>query len=493
MDIFLEQFNLDPTREYYESIRYFEESYKYDNELIDMVNEATTGVTKKNIIQKFFDFIKKIIAWIVKAIKALITKIKTFFTGKKQSAEQALQDAGIEPSKTSEDSSQSTVVKIVTTDSEGQESSVDYNVPAKDLFVKIDNDVNRLQFVWRGPTTKPIADAKYNNPQFDKDINIKSGAGNGSAYHRFVYFYQKRDELEKLLGVIEKLITIKDLSDDEVNSVCNSASELKSNVKRISVSTVFEIDMKSLEEYNELFMDLNNKLSKVNMDDFSTDNLRVMEAYKFVCNTLTIMQFGFNNITNAIYRIYDVDAQYIGTCKDAKVLDTAVYALIKAGIPHNHVARNTYLLADEKLRRSSDINDPARGQSRMVLLPEDESIVYKIALNPLGISDNNRENQTYNIALKGGFSNCFAASKELYTNKCIQTMERVSTKWTDNHKNNFSRDKVRLNDNLNIMKDKIGLVINDLHDGNFGYVNKDGNERLVVIDYGQAFRSSSSR
>lgn len=83
-------FKIDPTSEWYESIRYFEESYNYDNELIDMIIEVTTDVAKKNVLQKLFDFIKKVFAWIVKAIKNIITRIKSLFAGKKQSVDQIM-------------------------------------------------------------------------------------------------------------------------------------------------------------------------------------------------------------------------------------------------------------------------------------------------------------------------------------------------------------------------------------------------------------------
>lgn len=487
MDVLLEQFNVDPAREYYESIRYFEESYKYDDELISMVNEATTGVTKQNIVQKFFNFIKKIIDWIIKAVKSLITKIKTLFVGKKKSADQALSDAGIEIPASSDKDAKSSIVKIVSTDSKGVETSVDYEVAAKDLFVKIDNDVNKLIFEY----SYLKADAKFNNEynQYSTGyIHKHAPAGKGYSYHLFVYFFLNKSEMNELVNIIETLVNVKNLNEEEINSITTRIKDLIHRIDTTDVETRFEIDMKTLQEYNDIYVDLHNKLAKVDIADFPT-NKSLLNNFKEICDYLTIIQFGFNRITNAIYRIYDVDARYIESAKSVDSLGEAVYALIKGGIPHNHVARNTYLIADKKLRESTNINDPARGQSRMVLLPEDDSIVYKVALNPLGISDNSKENKMFETISTSGFGDCVAKSLSITNNKCIETMERASTvdKWTITK---YQKEFNELDGKLDEMKHKINLTINDLHAGNFGHLEKNGESKLVIIDYGQAFRST---
>ena len=485
MDVLLEQFNIDPAQEYYESIRYFEESYKYDDELISMVNEATTGVTKQNIVQKFFNFIKKIIAWIIKAIKSLITKIKTLFVGKKKSADQALSDAGIEMPTSSNKDAKSSVVKIVSTDSKGVETSVDYEVAAKDLFVKIDGDVNKLIFKYAGLDT----DAKFNNEdKYSKTIREHAPAGNETSYQFFVYFFNNKSEMNELVDIIETLVNVKNLNEDETRYITIRLVRLINRINKSDIETTFEIDMKTLQEYNDIYVDLHNKIGKIDIPDFSTDRA-LMEKFTKICDYLTIIQFGFNRITNAIYRIYDVDARYIESAKSVDSLGEAVYALIKAGIPHNHVARNTYLIADKKLRKSSDINDPARGQSRMVLLPEDESIVYKVALNVLGISDNSKENKIFEVIANGGFDDCVAKSLSITNNKCIETMERASTIDVMDikiHQKEFNE----LDSRLSLMKDKINVTINDLHAGNFGRLENHGITKFVVIDYGQTSRSA---
>jgi hypothetical protein len=488
MDILLNYFNIDPAREYYESISYFEKCYKYDDELVKMVNEATSGVNKQNIVQKFFNFIKKIIDWFIKAIKSLIMKIKTLFVGKKKSADQALADAGIEIPTSSSKDVKSNIVKIISIDSNGVETSVDYEVAAKDLFVKIDNNVNKLIFRWLRDSKYPIADAEFNNMYSGDQIHVHGPAGDKFSYHLFVYFFINKSKMNELINIIEMLVNVKNLNEEEINSIATRMSKLEDGIKTNGVKTTFEIDMKTLQEYNEIYIDLHNKLAKVDITDFPTDKL-LLEKFKLICDYLTIIQFGFNRITNAIYHIYDVDARYVGSSKSVDSLSKAVYALIKAGIPHNQIARNAYLIADVKLRISSNINDPARGQSRMVLLPEDESIIYKIALNPLGISDNSKENKIFETLSNNGFSDCFTKPLSITDNKCISTIERALSvdKESDEY---FRKERVQLDDNLKVIKNKINLEIHDLHKGNFGYVKKNGKNKLVVIDYGQIFKST---
>lgn len=103
---------------------------------------------------------------------------------------------------------------------------------------------------------------------------------------------------------------------------------------------------------------------------------------------------GINSITNIVRNSNKLSKVYKGTINDVEKLDIFVNDMIKAGIQSKDVAYNTWFISGNKLTTDKSFKMRA-GQSRMVLLPPDENIVYKIALNNAGISGNEIESNIY--------------------------------------------------------------------------------------------------
>lgn len=478
-------FNIDPTSKWYESIRYFDESYNYDNELVDMIKEATTDVNKKNVLQKLFDFIKKVIAWIVKAIKNIITRFKSLFAAKKQSADQIMSVTCDKSTEITPSVSDDKIVSIISIDDDGNESSIDYDVIAKDIFMIIKVNTNEIIFEWTGINNRPKS-AAAEKLKLESDIAKKNGCGKGYQYHLFACLYLVDDNLTKFKNVVNGFVDSVNGKAD-INDVTKNNDELLIEINRSHMDTRMILTIDGLNKFYQEFVELNKLIADVDISSIpDKETSTYSKCLGSICDTLTIMQFAFNNITNSISRIYDVDAKYIGCCKNIDSLDIAVKSLINGGVPHNHVARNAYLLADEKLRKYSDINKPTRGQSRMVLFPEDDTIVYKVSVNALGISDNSREHNAYVIANKAGVDDVLIPSIDLCSNHCIQTMNRAISGSKAQKSSTFNEDFDNLQNKLKDLPARCGLKIKDVHDDNVGYLNN--SKDLRVIDYGQVIR-----
>lgn len=339
--------------------------------------------------------------------------------------------------------------------------------------------------MWTGANSMPksVTDEK---PSLKSDITKKSGCGTSYQYHLFACLYLIDDNLTRFKNAVNDFVDSVSGKVD-IFDVSKNIKELLTDIKGTHMDTHITLTIDGLNIFYQEFVELNKLIADVNIASIpDKETYTYSKCLENICDTLTIMQFAFNkfafnNITNTISRIYDVDAKYIGCCKDIDQLDIAVKALINGGVPHNHVARNAYLLADKKLRKYSDINKPARGQSRMVLFPEDNNIVYKIVVNRLGISDNIREHNVYVIVNKAGVNDILVPSIDICSNYCVQTMNRVISGSKAERCSTFDEDFNSLKNKLSDLPDRCGLMIKDVHRANVGYLNNSKDLRVIRL------------
>ena len=153
---------------------------------------------------------------------------------------------------------------------------------------------------------------------------------------------------------------------------------------------------------------------------------------------------------------------------------------IDAGIPPRNIANNVYLLAKPELRGTT-LGIKA-GQSRAVCFPDNNpSVVYKFAMNGMGLAANKTEHRIWNMTKKPAFSELgkfLAPVQNSFADHACIVMARAD------------KDSAGLERVSDIVADFIEEFekthpdfpydIEDLHAGNVGRLN--GNP--VAIDYG---------
>lgn len=469
MEAILSQFELDPISAYmemYDDTTPLMESY---------IKEAASGTTKKNIIQKLFDLIKKIIKLIISGIKKLMNIVKSFITGKKTSAAEAVEDLDLP------------VPKDVDVSATGKSGIVHDSINV----VKEDGKIDQVEF-----TT--MLDA-YIKTVVDKNGAVRIEVNHGSnkldqtvdpekrddfEHNRPSYIYQNliifliavnnRNLLKECFDAFSSYIS-NGCNDNELKILNTKYSDFRNATVKVAIHQI-KFDATYFKEFMNIFTDAGDKLASIDVNNL---NNSATNAFNDMAELLLRIQYGLNAVSNCIALSDRVPTKYSKCVKDVNTLDKVVLAFIKAKIPSHILSYNVAYMTSDELAHAVDISKVSQGQSRAVLLPKNDKIVYKFATNGYGRIANKDEFNASNDIEKAGFGNKIAKVLSIEKNSCVETCERASME----KRPGFNQD---LNNITNIFSNKggeyykrSGKLIGDIHDNNVGYINN----KMVVVDY----------
>lgn len=471
--LFFEQFNLDP---FGESSMYL---YEDTTPIVEQyIKEAETGITKENFLSRIINLIGKLIGFIIKGIQRIASFIAGLFGKGKKSADSCMEEVGTKPSTAESLSSNGTFsedngvkyfnfsVPNITED--GTEEKIDYNVMAKEVVAEMVGGSNRIEIKYIGLNIHLLG--RRNDDDF---VTLPSHEQAPTPYiTRGWKWLTEIDRNPKFVNKILEGIDAINSGDDkkcyEVDSILDrmkvNSDEYYNNIRNETLINA----MKSMEE-------INNKVAAIDQSkELSRDAAILLNN---VLNIVRYIQYAINFIQKELYGQYEVDAKYVASVHSPEELDKAVLAMIKNHIPSKFIAWNAVVICDEKMRYITDRFKPAMGQSRLVMFPDNNDIIYKIATSTLGIVDNKKDVVVYNKVKDTEYSKYFPKLIKMEANSCVAIHERASGQIVKPREHEVD-ELARILSSKEFER-RVGFTINDIHSKNVGRIKG----IPVVLDY----------
>lgn len=264
----------------------------------------------------------------------------------------------------------------------------------------------------------------------------------------------------------------------------------------------FDLSIKDMIRFQSFVSEVTSTADTLSKDIYSTLDKDVSDFLVNVSHIFINMQMTLNAFSNAI----DTDSGYVAPMYRNKIktpekLGEFVRKLIDSGISPKYVAYNAWLIANKSLKGNNKRYDPKAGQSRVVFFPEDDKIVYKIAMSGFGVSANNNEDRVTKMVKSTDVEKHFALILDNYSNGAVVKQQRTINDFYN--KNNDSDPIISNSYKRLIESSKAGstsqiiqdieewqrdnkipnpISITDLHAKNFGVDTRRG--VYVIFDYG---------
>lgn len=422
----------------------------HDNKFLEeVIQEATTNVTKENIFQKIWNSIKVIFGWIAKKFGEFVNWIKSLFNKKKQSAEGLLMEMGIKPS-----SKNNKVIKESSEVINGLMKSVD-----KKFFFTLDRgDIFRIY--------------QYSEDNKTSDIEVEWNV------LQLLFMNRRNDYLQLLVDTL-----------DDFNET-NNIEKLKENYRKIL--NMFEdtmddldydkdktpyiyMDFVTLQLMSDKILSLNTKLVRIEniKRDLSNIDANVIKMLNYIQRRVMNTQGALNELFKSVEFYYQLSSNYSNTISDLNTLEEFTIRMIKNGYPGLNIIKNVISVSSEKFSNADAVN---KGAGRFVLFPEsDDSVVWKFAYNGFGIKSNINECDVFIFNKKNGDKLPLVKIKATTKYRVILTMEKMvgGEKLTDEEIDDF-KNQIQ---NLDLIPNR---YVSDLHSSNV----KKFNGKPKIIDYG---------
>lgn len=371
------------------------------------------------------------------------------------------------------------------------------NVPTGDIVVGFDEKKETVRFRIFGTgklSSVTVADT-FDNDREVENIDAMKKTWFGSP-KTSLYFISHTDDFNQLVDLVKLACDIIKKNDDEDVKEFNTKTskvikELNKKSSKMDAGDV-EISMNELLKFQKL---LNNqvyaidKFTDINSDISKLDKKTVKNMNDLVYS-LNRIQFSLNQLTSALDDRNIVNSQFIGCIKSCAMLDIFVKSCIDAGIPPKYIAYNTWLVADECIRGKGDKFKPVWGQTRAVLFPPNDKVVYKVALSGAGIISNEAEERTSRVFVDAGRVDLIAPILRTWRHTSIVAMQRIKSQGKPSYARlvAFSKD---INNTVKKYEEssgkKLNVKITDLHKDNVMYDIENGVYRC--IDYGITSRA----
>lgn len=475
----MEHFNIDPLRHYEDLNNYFEDGSIFMQEAL---TEATGPTTKKGIISKIWSFIKRTIEWISKQWKRFMGWVSKLMGRKVVSSDQIVIEEipSIKEVKSSDKKEEE--INIRYTDENGKKTEEVYKLAYKDLSLKIDNDqvvfvINRIK--------NGALDNSPREGYIPKGVAVPGNIvlqSSPEAFSLLFAIFQNEDIRERFVQSVELFKTVNwndDESIDKLVRTIKSVNDMFSSVGSYSLDKNMKIE--DIKWFDKMISEMHLSLSEYSdLENLPGVSPNVAGALNYVSTFIMKLQIGINTMTSSMNRIHEIDAKYIGKVDNVEDLNKFVIRCIKSNIPTKYIAYNIYSLASDRLKGTANQMDPRMGQSRFVLMPSDEDVVYKFALNMMGLRSNTTEVEMYNIAKRDEFDAYFARVIKSYDYNATLVMEKLQVGDTTDQEAASLGEAI--NTVLRALNYKYRVV--DVHHNN---VARRG-DQLVVIDYGEIRR-----
>ena len=183
-------------------------------------------------------------------------------------------------------------------------------------------------------------------------------------------------------------------------------------------------------KFNQIVIDINKALEHIDAATIQALNdspiwKKALVGINMYAGWSANFQMAMNLLMGTMTNVYTVDASYEKSFHDVNELAEFAEKSIQAHIPAKYIAYNLYILSDDKLRGSSNVNHPAIGQSRIAFFPEGLNTVNKFAVNAWGIRSNKMEIQVSKILVDNNYGNLIARVTSSSNNSCAIALERL--------------------------------------------------------------------
>lgn len=481
--------------------------------LEEIYYEASNGMTKENVLQKIWNFIKKCFAWIVNMVKKLVGFIKRTITGKSRGngtsassiASEIVGDKNLNKP-TNNDSN-----KITVDIPSNPNSEVKMDDKIDMIYQSVYVDVNKNNITFKIPSNLAIiATALLDGKAFKGEnipdmkygsINLEGGMKMIIDESYFNGFIKMSDYCVNIMNMLSNI----DLNNNkdiikielEINDFYNLYKKYNLSTAKLPDYSKYEITIERFEHVSSELANTYKKISDIHDINSIINKINDIGSLKYKYNDfiimlnnytvyLSIMQMTLNTISISLSNMLVVDARYKGSISNINDLSKFIDKCIYNGIPSKYIAYNAYLISDESIHgkdSSKNEKNPSWGQSRVVFFP-DESKVYKIALNGMGVDANKVENKITDI-LKSDkkLLKYITPIFNSYNDSVIVSAEKVDARKglvSDNDAEAVAR---KLNDALEKLNMK-SISVSDIHTENCGIRRSDGSNQVCIIDYG---------
>lgn len=486
---------------------------QYVSKMTFMVTEAANiNSTDKSLIKKLIDGVKKAFSIIGKLISKIINKIKSFFVKNKDKnindiARRAIGD-------------ESPIAESFYF--EGVQKGTDYLTAhgrdpesfSNDIYLQIlSNDVIRINYNCgvqiNRPNTNSSKDLKnINNFNSWHDDTVPS------VIHMIDRLDLLRDLSEKLSRFIAELCNTK--PDSDMTKLDKYHAELKKsffefgNAKRkrnLHADPMVDLKISDFMEMQSIVSKMTAMSEKLSYENYEQDFYKkYIDILGKISHEFIKFQMDLNGFSNKLdFDINFIAPQYRDKIKDPTKLAKFVKGCLDNGISPKYLAYNTWLIANKKMKGDRKHFKPIKGESRFILFPEDEKIVYKIALSGFGQSANNNEYKVTNLVKNNPeIKDYFALILNSYENGALAVQERVVNNLKDNgldpetfsNSLNVLYDKSQsshdIEDDIAIIQRELGIKtpisLTDLHSANKSIDTNRGH--IVLLDYGMLYPNS---
>lgn len=488
----------------------------YVDKMTMMITEATNiHSTDKSLVKKVIEGIKKAFRTIGSFISKIINKIKALFA---KNEDKDIND--IARRVIGDDSSPITESFYF----EGVQKGVDYLTAhgrdpesfSDEIYLQIiGNDIIRIHYrQYR----------QLNRPDIEKSKDLKNI--NVFKYKRDEYTHNitsdivrmlsnldlLKDLYEKMRKFINELNNAKNNSDHEKLDECHN--EFRESFKRLEAAkSKIKIDSKIDLRISE-FMEMQSIISKMTIESEKLlyENYdeefykKYLGVFGNISHTFIKFQMLLNSFSNKLdFDINFIAPQYRDKIKDPAKLAKFVKGCLDKGITPKYLSYNTWLIANKTMKGDRKHFDPVKGQSRFILFPENDKIVYKIAMSGFGASANNNEYKITNLVKNNPeVRDYFALILNNYEDGALAVQERVVNNLKDNgldhetysNSMNALYDKSQstqdIEDDIGIIQRELGIKtpisLDDLHSANKSIDTNRGH--LVLLDYGMLHPNS---
>lgn len=242
------------------------------------------------------------------------------------------------------------------------------------------------------------------------------------------------------------------------------------------------IKYKEIGKVQSMISKLSKEVGNIAMDklDNSDDCKR---ASMELLSLLTNIQMSFNAVSGLFNMIWVLDPAYDNSVSDIK--DAALFAklCIESGIPPKYLRTNLYFLLTEDIVGNQTQNAPIWGQTRAVFIPQNQDVVYKVALSGSGVVANKTEYIVSKKLEKTPVNTCIALTEDQYESYAIIEQEKCPSDVASEATRDLYAKKLKEKIKNELQNIHFPLRIDsDIHCNNIGF-SKRVND-WVAIDYG---------
>ena len=443
----------------------------------------TEAVSGSGGFSRIIEAIGKIIRWIIEKCKSIGRWLKSKFSRNKATATMDQICDDVLPNVSSRGNGNgSKEINI-------QLSDMDGNPNGKQLKALI-RQSNRIRY-------------RIDRRTKDDTLHFKYHFWNGHADRGFRFIVacsERRSTIEEMIVEANTILTSQNINNDAASNLIKRFNNIIGSYNERLV----ELDMTVLDEVSQILSKLSFNTDRNNFRSaIMPDSNKSTELANWILQLTADTQMAINAATQNVVQLFNVEDKYIGCVEDIYTISKFVKSMIDNNIPRECIMSNTAIVCSKKIANGIcvkqfmgtnyvDVDDLAAGQFRLVLFPEDQSIIYKVATSKRGMIDLENEykisgifknvndeevTQAIPIHISDEYIGEYVVPFHRLVNGTIGVMDRVNTKIND----------YRTVDILKIVANALANITGidltgDIHDGNVGKDTKTG--KYVITDWG---------